>query len=70
MEYKFVSLYLSEQQSRTEQIQWTPLICPSRAPQGGLGGLEREGGGSKGALKEELVRIQGSMVSVSDWIMK
>lgn len=69
MEYKFVSLYLSEQQSRTEQIQWTPLICPSLTPQGGMGGLDREGGGSKGALKEDSGMIQSCMASVSDWIM-
>ena len=42
--YKFVSLCLSKQQSRTEQIQWTPLVCPSPTPRGGMGGLAIEGG--------------------------
>lgn len=69
VEYTFVSLYFSEQRSRTELIQCSPLFCPSPTPRGGMGGLEKEGGGSKRELKGESLRIQCSMVSLSDWIM-
>lgn len=54
MEYKFVSLYFRKQQSRTEQIQRAPLICPSQTPRGGMGGLEKGRGveGVRGGQKE------------------
>lgn len=54
VEYKFVSLYFRKQQSRTEQIQRAPLICPSQTPRGGMGGLEKGRGveGVRGGQKE------------------
>lgn len=64
VECNLVSLYSSEQPSRTEQIRQTRLICPSPAPRGGMGRKGRDGKGREGEA-----RLRIASVTVSDWIM-